>query len=69
MGSERRIVLYEGTNLEEAKEARDFLDENEVNYSLGFGDLARSQDSSFPIVSIGMMDLYGLEAIERHSFR
>jgi len=65
MSNERRIVLYEGTDSEKAKEVRKFLGERKVNYSLGIRDERIFKDMPFPIVSEGMVDYYGVERISR----
>jgi len=66
MGFERRVVLYEGTDMDKAIEARTLLSEAKVEFGLGFGNSSRFQASEFPIVSESMTDYYGIEAISRH---
>tara|TARA_Y100000296_G_scaffold73252_1_gene90536 strand:+ start:2732 stop:2938 length:207 start_codon:yes stop_codon:yes gene_type:complete len=65
----RKPVLYEGINREKAEEARRILSERDVEYNIGFGDNAKFQDMPFPVISEGVMDLYGLEAIEKYFSR
>jgi len=69
MSLEGKPVLYEGMNTEESDKVRDFFKDKGIGYRLGFGDCSRFKDLPFPVVSVGIMDLYGPEAIERYSFR
>ncbi|HED06175.1 MAG TPA: hypothetical protein ENI61_05775 [Ignavibacteria bacterium] len=69
MGPEKQVILYEGKNSEEFSKVKDFLKEKEIKWYLGFGDFARFQDMPFPVVSEGMVDLYGLKAVENNYSR
>ncbi len=69
MSFEKKVILYEGKNPEEFSKVKDFLKEKEIKWHLGFGDFARFQDMPFPVVSKGMLDLYGLEAVESYYSR
>ena len=66
---ERKIVLYEGIDEEESKFIKTFLEKREIKYNLRFGRFPEFRDLSFPIVSEGMIDYCGLEAIERYFSR
>lgn len=60
----RRVILYEGKNLEEFEKAKKILEENEIRWALGFGTNTKLGDMPFPVLSEGMVDHYGSEAIE-----
>jgi|TARA_Y100000034_G_C6866901_1_gene395242 hypothetical protein len=66
---ERRVVLYEGTNLDETEEAKRILSEKGIKFDLisrdSSGDSDRFQNLPLPVFSEGRTDYYGAETIRR----
>ena len=60
-----RVCLYSGRDLEEANKSIRILHNKGIDYVLGFGDFSRFKEMPFPVVSKGMIDYYGVEAIEK----